>query len=326
MVDRNPEKKQFDVDEIINKLLQAKSYKPNKEVPLLESEIRWLIIKVKAIFMEQPVFIELDSPINICGDTHGQFYDLLRLFDYGGEPPKANYLFLGDYVDRGKNSIETISLLFAYKIRYKENFFLLRGNHESENINKIYGFFDECKRRYSVKLWKLFSDCFNSLPIAALINDKIICMHGGLSPDLSSLEQLKKIVRPTEIPDAGLLCDLLWSDPDKLSTGWGENERGVSVTFSPQVVEEFLEKHDLDLVCRAHQVVENGYEFFANRQLVTLFSAPNYCGEFDNAGALMTIDETLVCSFKILKPITKSKALGMNRPMTPPRKSMNKGQ
>ena len=105
MVDRNPEKKQFNVDEIINKLLQAKSYKPNKEVPLLESEIRWLIIKVKAIFMEQPVFIELDSPINICGDTHGQFYDLLRLFDYGGEPPKANYLFLGDYVDRGKNSI-----------------------------------------------------------------------------------------------------------------------------------------------------------------------------------------------------------------------------
>ena len=324
MVDRNPEKKQFNVDEIINKLLQAKSYKPNKEVPLLESEIRWLIIKVKAIFMEQPVFIELDSPINICGDTHGQFYDLLRLFDYGGEPPKANYLFLGDYVDRGKNSIETISLLFAYKIRYKENFFLLRGNHESENINKIYGFFDQCKRRYSVKLWKLFSDCFNSLPIAALINDKIICMHGGLSPDLTSLEQLKKIVRPTEIPDAGLLCDLLWSDPDKLSTGWGENERGVSVTFSPQVVEEFLEKHDLDLVCRAHQVVENGYEFFANRQLVTLFSAPNYCGEFDNAGALMTIDETLVCSFKILKPITKSKALGMNRPMTPPRKNMNK--
>ena len=215
-------------------------------------------------------------------------------------------------------------MLFAYKIRYKENFFLLRGNHESENINKIYGFFDECKRRYSVKLWKLFSDCFNSLPIAALINDKIICMHGGLSPDLTSLEQLKKIVRPTEIPDAGLLCDLLWSDPDKLSTGWGENERGVSVTFSPQVVEEFLEKHDLDLVCRAHQVVENGYEFFANRQLVTLFSAPNYCGEFDNAGALMTIDETLVCSFKILKPITKSKALGMNRPMTPPRKNMNK--
>ena len=319
-------KKQCDVDDIINKLLQAKSYKPNKEVALIEPEIRWLIIKAKVIFMEQPVFIELESPINICGDTHGQFYDLLRLFDYGGEPPKANYLFLGDYVDRGKNSIETISLLLAYKIRYKENFFLLRGNHESENINKIYGFFDECKRRYSVKLWKLFSDCFNSLPIAALVNDKIICMHGGLSPDLQTLEQLKKIVRPTEIPDDGLLCDLLWSDPDKMANGWGENERGVSVTFSPQIVEEFLEKHDLDLVCRAHQVVENGYEFFANRQLVTLFSAPNYCGEFDNSGALLMIDGELSCSFLVLKPITKSKGFGVNRPMTPPRKNPNKGQ
>jgi serine/threonine-protein phosphatase PP1 catalytic subunit len=203
---------------------------------------------------------------------------------------------------------------------------MLRGNHESENINKIYGFFDECKRRYSVKLWKLFSDCFNSLPIAAMIDDKILCMHGGLSPDLISLEQLKKIVRPTEIPDDGLLCDLLWSDPDKNANGWGENERGVSVTFSVQIVEAFLDKHDLDLICRAHQVVENGYEFFANRQLVTIFSAPNYCGEFDNAGAMMMIEEGLICSFKILKPITKSKGLGNNRPMTPPkkRKDINK--
>ena len=293
--------KEYDVDEIIYKLLEAKNYKPNQEVDLSEAEIRWLILKAKSIFMDQPVFIELDSPINICGDTHGQFYDLLRLFNYGGEPPKGNYLFLGDYVDRGKNSIETISLLFAYKIKYNENFFMLRGNHESENINKIYGFFDECKRRYSVKLWKLFSDCFNSLPIAAMIDDKILCMHGGLSPDLIKLEQLKKIVRPTEIPDDGLLCDLLWSDPDKNANGWGENERGVSVTFSPQIVETFLDKHDLDLICRAHQVVENGYEFFANRQLVTIFSAPNYCGEFDNAGAMMVIDENLMCSFKVIK-------------------------
>ena len=326
MEHHNHKHKEYDVDEIIFKLLQAKNYKPNQEVDLSEAEIRWLILKAKSIFMDQPVFIELDSPINICGDIHGQFYDLLRLFNYGGEPPKGNYLFLGDYVDRGKNSIETISLLFAYKIKYNENFFMLRGNHESENINKIYGFFDECKRRYSVKLWKLFSDCFNSLPIAAMIDDKILCMHGGLSPDLISLEQLKKIVRPTEIPDDGLLCDLLWSDPDKNANGWGENERGVSVTFSVQIVEAFLDKHDLDLICRAHQVVENGYEFFANRQLVTIFSAPNYCGEFDNAGAMMMIEEGLICSFKILKPITKSKGLGNNRPMTPPkkRKDINK--
>ncbi len=146
------------------------------------------------------------------GDIHGQFYDLLRLFDYGGEPPLANYLFLGDYVDRGKNSLETICLLFAYKVKYRENFFLLRGNHESENINRMYGFYDECRRRYSVRVWKLFSECFNCLPVAAIIDDKILCMHGGLSPDLHSVDQLRKIVRPTEIPDTGINLTMIHID------------------------------------------------------------------------------------------------------------------
>jgi len=120
------------------------------------------------------------------GDIHGQYYDLLELFQIGGFPPDSNYLFLGDYVDRGKYSIETICLLLAYKIKYPENFFLLRGNHECSTINKLYGFYDECKRRYSVKLWKLFGDVFNTLPVIAIIDDKIICMHGGLSPDLQT--------------------------------------------------------------------------------------------------------------------------------------------
>ena len=133
-------------------------------------------------------------------------------------------------------------------------------------------------------------------------------MHGGLSPDLKNLDQLKKIVRPTDVPDTGMLCDLLWSDPDKDLQGWAENDRGVSYIFGQDVVGAFLKKHDLDLICRAHQVVEDGYEFFAKRQLVTLFSAPNYCGEFDNAGAMMSVDETLMCSFQILKPADKKVA------------------
>ncbi|KNE59500.1 serine/threonine-protein phosphatase PP1 [Allomyces macrogynus ATCC 38327] len=231
-----------------------------------------------------------------CSDIHDQYYDLLRLFEYGGFPPEANYLFLGDYVDRGKQSLETICLLLAYKIKYPENFFILRGNHECASINRIYGFYDECKRRYNIKLWKTFTDCFNCLPIAAIIDEKIFTMHGGLSPDLQSMEQIRRVMRPTDVPDTGLLCDLLWSDPDKDITGWSENDRGVSFTFGPDVVTRFLQKHDMDLICRAHQVVEDGYEFFAKRQLVTLFSAPNYCGEFDNAGAMMSVDETLMCS------------------------------
>ncbi len=133
----------------------------------------------------------------------------------------------------------------------------------------------------------------------ARFHAQILCMHGGLSPELKSLEQIKRIARPTDVPDSGLLCDLLWADPDKDIQGWGENDRGVSYTFGPDCVTEFLQKHDLDLVCRAHQVVEEGYEFFAKRQLVTIFSAPNYCGEFENAGAMMSVDETLMCSFQV---------------------------
>ena len=224
------------------------------------------------------------------GDIHGQYYDLLRLFKYGGYPPESNYLFLGDYVDRGKQSIESICLLLAYKIKFPENFFLLRGNHECSSINRIYGFYDECKRRYSIKLWKVFTECFNYLPVAAIIDEKIFCMHGGLSPDLTSMEQIHRIYRPMEVPDTGLLCDLLWSDPNPDIKTWDDNERGVSYTFGPDVVTLFLKKHDMDLIARAHQVVEEGYEFFSNKKLVTIFSAPNYCGEFDNSGIKNSIN------------------------------------
>lgn len=219
------------------------------------------------------------------------------------------------------------------------------------------------KRRYNIKLWKTFTDCFNCLPVAAIVDEKIFCCHGGLSPDLQSMEQIRRIMRPTDVPDQGLLCDLLWSDPDKDTMGWGENDRGVSFTFGAEVVAKFLHKHDFDLICRAHQVknilnmyiyisiyflfifmksrsilnrkiivkvVEDGYEFFAKRQLVTLFSAPNYCGEFDNAGAMMSVDETLMCSFQILKPADKRKftygGLNAGRPVTPPRGANNKNK
>jgi serine/threonine-protein phosphatase PP1 catalytic subunit len=255
--------------------------------------------------MEQPMLLPLEAPLKVCGDIHGQFHDLLRIFEHCGSPPTANYLFLGDYVDRGKKSIETVCLLFAYKVRYPENFFLLRGNHESPSICRIYGFYDECKRRYNVKIWKTFCDAFNCLPVCSIIDDKVICMHGGLSQEMRTgclVDQIDGIARPADIPDSGLLCDVLWSDPNHDIFGYGPNERGVSHSFGADVVRDFLHGEDMDLVARAHQVVEDGYEFFADRQLVTIFSAPNYCGEFDNAGGIMSIDENLLCSFQVLKP------------------------
>jgi len=296
-----------EVDAIIQKLLEVRGLKIIKNVSLTEHEITNLCIKTRDIFMQQPMLLELEAPIKICGDIHGQYTDLLRLFEFQGYPPDANYLFLGDYVDRGKQSLETICLLLAYKIKYPENFFLLRGNHECASINRIYGFYDECKRRYSVKLWKLFTECFNCFPVAAIVDEKIFCCHGGISPDLRDMSQIRRITRPCDVPDNGLLCDLLWADPDKDVQGWGDNDRGVSYTFGADTVRKFNERFDLELVCRAHQVVEDGYEFFANRQLVTVFSAPNYCGEFDNAAGVMTVDANLLCSFQILKPQEKKK-------------------
>lgn len=210
MVDTNMES----IISITQRLLGLRGSPPGTLASLSEHEIRMLCQRVRPILLQQPMLLELEAPMKICGDTHGQYTDLLRLFEYGGFPPESNYLFLGDYVDRGKQSIETICLLMAYKIQYPENFFILRGNHESAGINRIYGFYDECKRRYSIKLWKIFSDVFNCLPIVALIDEKILCMHGGLSPELQSMQQIASMERPCDVPDSGLMCDLLWSDPD----------------------------------------------------------------------------------------------------------------
>jgi len=268
-------------------------------------EVEIILDASKEVMVRQPSLLELEAPLQICGDVHGQFSDVLRLFEHCGWPPAANYLFLGDYVDRGPQGLETVIMLLCYKVLYPENFFLLRGNHECASINRIYGFYDECKRRYNIKMWKRFQDTFTVMPFAAVVDEKIFCIHAGLSPDLNSPAQIANISRPTDVPDSGLLCDLLWADPEADISGWAENDRGVSYTFGADVVAKFLQKHDFDLVVRAHQVVEDGYEFFADRQLVTLFSAPNYCGEFDNAGAVMAIDAELMCSFRILKPADK---------------------
>ncbi|KAF0301280.1 Serine/threonine-protein phosphatase PP1-gamma catalytic subunit B [Amphibalanus amphitrite] len=272
----------LNIDSIIARLLEVRGARPGKNVQLTETEIRGLCLKSRELFLLQPVLLELEAPLKICGDIHGQYYDLLRLFEYGGFPPESNYLFLGDYVDRGKQSLETICLLLAYKIKYPENFFLLRGNHECASINRIYGFYEEYYP--SLSAFRLCasgattSNCGRRsptvstvCPVAAIVDEKIFCCHGGLSPDLQSMEQIRRIPRPTDVPDQGLLCDLLWSDPDKGllcdllwsdpdkdTMGWGENDRGVSFTFGAEVVAKFLHKHDFDLICRAHQVRGEG--------------------------------------------------------------------
>ncbi|KAK5963708.1 salt homeostasis regulator PWA37_004034 [Arxiozyma heterogenica] len=299
--------KPLDIDATIQKLLDAGyAAKKTKNVCLKNSEITQICNLSRDIFLSQPSLLELSPPVKIVGDVHGQFSDLLRLFTKCGFPPSSNYLFLGDYVDRGKQSLETILLLLCYKIKYPENFFLLRGNHECANVTRVYGFYDECKRRCSIKIWKIFIDTFNTLPLAAIVAGKIFCVHGGLSPVLNSMDEIRHVSRPTDVPDFGLINDLLWSDPTDSPNEWEDNERGVSYCYNKVAINKFLNKFGFDLVCRAHMVVEDGYEFFNDRSLVTVFSAPNYCGEFDNWGAVMTVSESLLCSFELLDPLDKA--------------------
>ncbi|KAI1718638.1 calcineurin-like phosphoesterase domain-containing protein [Ditylenchus destructor] len=263
----------------------------------------------KDILMSQPMCVELEPPLCICGDIHGQFSDLMRIFNKTKFPNETNYLFLGDYVDRGRMNLETILYLVCCKVKYPQTFFILRGNHETSIVNRIYGFYEEIVRRYqSPRLYQLYQEVFDCMPLTALVGGRILCMHGGLSPEMWGTTMpltklLNSIHRPLQDPpNPSLPLDLLWADPDLDTRGYRTSVRGVSCTFGEMVVNKLTEKFDIDMIVRAHQVVQDGYEFFANRKLVTIFSAPHYCGQFDNAAAVMTVSESLECSFKIFRP------------------------
>jgi serine/threonine-protein phosphatase PP1 catalytic subunit len=305
-----------DYTPMIDSLLQCH---PDRPPAIPPTTLKQLALDAIHAMKQQDVFLHLKAPITICGDIHGQLHDLLRVFKQQGTPPDTPYLFLGDYVDRGDKSIEVVALLLAFKVMYPCSIFLLRGNHECPDTNGRYGFREECVE-YIAKnafreeegveaingdtLWTIFNRVFQWLPLCASVENRVFCVHGGLSPKLQSLEQLHAIDRThlVEVPGEGLVCDLLWSDPDKNEIGWGENERGCSHTFGPRIVEDFCDKHGFDFVCRAHQVMDHGYEFFCKRRLATVFTASNYCGDYGNRGSVLQIDPQMCCSLIILLP------------------------
>ncbi len=220
-------------------------------------------------------------------------HDLSELFRIGGNSPDTNYLFMGDYVDRGYYSVETVTLLVALKVRYRDRITILRGNHESRQITQVYGFYDECLRKYgNANVWKYFTDLFDYLPLTALIEDQIFCLHGGLSPSIDTLDHIRSIDRIQEVPHEGPMCDLLWSDPDD-RCGWGISPRGAGYTFGQDISEAFNHNNGLTLVSRAHQLVMDGFNWSQERNVVTVFSAPNYCYRCGNQAAIMEIDENL---------------------------------
>lgn len=275
----------IELDDMISRLLDtAHSTKFDQTVCLDNFEITTICVLARELLLSEPTLLELPAPIKVVGDIHGQYADLIRIFQTSRSPPESNYLFLGNYVGRGKRGLETILLLLCYKIKYPENVFLLRGNHECGSVSRVSGFYDECKWRHNIKIWNYFIDTFNCLPIAAIVSRKIFCVHGGLSPGLLHMDDIRDIARPTDIPDHGLLADLLWSDPASgMEEDWEPNERGVGCYYSKKVITRFLDRHGFDLVCRSHMVVEDGFEFYHGRSLVTIFSAPNVsCVGFPN--------------------------------------------
>jgi serine/threonine-protein phosphatase 2A catalytic subunit len=305
---------------------------------LSENDIKRLCDKAREILLGESNVQPVRCPVTVCGDIHGQFHDLSELFRIGGNSPDTNYLFMGDYVDRGYYSVETVTLLVALKVRYRDRVTILRGNHESRQITQVYGFYDECLRKYgNANVWKYFTDLFDYLPLTALIDDQvrllsscphlalesradfsflslslslfrapqIFCLHGGLSPSIDTLDHIRSIDRIQEVPHEGPMCDLLWSDPDD-RCGWGISPRGAGYTFGQDISEAFNHNNGLTLVARAHQLVMDGFNWSQERNVVTIFSAPNYCYRCGNQAAIMEIDENLKYTFLQFDPAPRA--------------------
>jgi len=254
-----------------------------------------ILLDVKKYLEKQPTLVHIniksDEKFTVCGDIHGQYYDLLNIFELNGLPSDINpYLFNGDFVDRGSFSVECIFTLFGFKLLFPDKFFMSRGNHESVTMNRMYGFEGEVKSKYSVEMANLFTEVYNWLPLVHCINKRVLVMHGGLfSKDDVTLKDIENIYRNRQPPEEGLMCDVLWSDPQD-APGRSPSKRGVGVQFGPDVTKQFVELNNLDYIIRSHEVKANGYEEAHDSKCITVFSAPNYCDTMGNKGAFITLE------------------------------------
>ncbi|EEQ30143.1 sporulation-induced protein [Microsporum canis] len=341
---------------------------------LSEHHMKQLCEVVKEYMMEESNIQPVSAPVTICGDIHGQFYDLLELFRVAGgmpgdtrpaapstqapiitsediEPPTTitdpklkqrlrkssppnsvieddgdeetdgqatnasrtedtspigNFIFLGDYVDRGYFSLETLTLLLCLKARYPNRITLVRGNHESRQITQVYGFYDECVQKYgNASVWKACCQVFDFMTLGVIVDGKVLCLHGGLSPEIRTLDQVRIVARAQEIPHEGAFCDLVWSDPDETEDlTWAVSPRGAGWLFGSRVADEFCAVNDLNLIARAHQLVNEGYKYhFDSHAMVTVWSAPNYCYRCANMASVCEVREDLKPVFKLFAAV-----------------------
>lgn len=340
--------------------------------PIPEAQVRELCHKARELLIEEGNVVTVAAPVTICGDIHGQFHDLMELFRVGGDVPDTNYLFMGDFVDRGFYSLESFLLLLCLKVRYPDRMTLIRGNHESRQITTVYGFYDECLRKYgSANVWRYCCEVFDYLALGAIVlgasnslepsrqkdvtkesnsitstqeyidpdieievlnseggiissiprqkpkakgspvktgppgtgasgysrgspqgssSGAVLCVHGGLSPLVNSIDKIRLLDRKQEVPHEGAMCDLLWSDPDEID-GWGLSPRGAGFLFGADIVKVFNHHNDLSLIARAHQLVMEGFKEMFDNSIVTVWSAPNYCYRCGNVAAILELGE-----------------------------------
>ena len=272
-------------------------------------DLVFLADTTREVVAQDETLVEIQAPVTIIGDIHAQYVDLRAFLKMSGDPETEKFLFLGDYIDRGPNSLEVLVLLFSMKCLFPKNVFLLRGNHEVEDVCGRYGFLDECTERYDEDLFYVFNETFTWLPLAARINSCIFCVHGGICEQLELPDTISEIKRPvTNILDhdtfGSLISDVLWSDPAPKQNGWAFNARGVGWTFGADVCQEWMDQGLIRMLVRAHEVVKEGAEFpFPGVNCVTLFSAPNYSGICGNKGAIMHLDEELRYTFQYITPL-----------------------
>ncbi|KAI0872878.1 serine/threonine-protein phosphatase 2B catalytic subunit [Hypoxylon argillaceum] len=278
-----------------------------REGRLTDEQALWIIKTGTELLRQEPNLLEMDAPITVCGDVHGQYYDLMKLFEVGGDPAETRYLFLGDYVDRGYFSIECVLYLWSLKIHYPQTLWLLRGNHECRHLTDYFTFKLECKHKYSEAIYEACMDSFCSLPLAAVMNKQFLCIHGGLSPELHTLDDLRNIDRFREPPTQGLMCDILWADPledfgqEKSNEYFMHNHvRGCSYFFSYHAACNFLEKNNLLSIIRAHEAQDAGYRMYRKTRttgfpsVMTIFSAPNYLDVYNNKAAVLKYENNVM--------------------------------
>jgi len=270
-----------------------------------------LIKKASTLFEAEPNLLKLSDPITVVGDIHGQYFDLVKLFEVGGPPGEVQYIFLGDYVDRGSFSIEVVAMLYAIKIKHPKRVRMLRGNHECRQMTSFFNFREECEYKYDINVYNAVMESFDTQPLAATINGKFLCVHGGLSPELPNLKAINGVNRFQEPPREGLLCDLIWSDPLETQEGQDKpkgkkgtppfihNEvRGCSYFYSFDGAAKFLQKNSLLSIIRAHEAQLEGYKMHKTNpatgfpSVITIFSAPNYCDCYNNKAAILKFDNS----------------------------------